>query len=209
MGSSVAAAVDVSAWDITIDATSGTTAAATLPDTGTTGELLLFGSTATDIVSVQLNGSTFAMQTGKRLIFETRLKVEGITTDTDVLFGLSEVSVLPLLGTGLPLDQDFIGFVKTGASANIAFITQTATAAKTTTAAASTFAADTYRVFRFEWDGVSKARAFVDGVKVAEHSANLPATTALIKPTLALQTPDAGAADYAFTTDYVYVAAQR
>lgn len=209
MGSTVAAAVDVSAWDITLDAVSGSTAAITLPDTGTSGELLLFGSTATDVLSCQLNGSTVAMAAGKKLIFETRLKVENVTTDTDELFGLCEVSVLPLLTTGLPLDADFVGFNKVGASADVDIITQTATAAATITTGVASFVADTYAIYRFEWDGISKVRFFVDGAKVGEHSTNLPTTTTLMKPTYALQTIDAGAADFDFTVDYSYLAVQR
>lgn len=204
-GMDTTAVPDIALWTKTLAAT-GT---ASTPETGSTGELLLFGTSAADIVSVQPNGGPFILAPGKRLIAEIRCKVQNITTDTDELFGLAPNSALPLLTTGLPLNSNFIGFVKTGATANIDAITQTATASKTTTSAVATFAADTYKIFRIEWDGVERVRFIVDGVLVATHNANIPASTALLKPTLALQTIDAGAADFNFTIDYFLCMAQR
>ena len=209
MGSTVGlvAGVDVTTWLSTVAGT----ATVTMTDLGTTGEMALFGTAATDIASVQPNGGPIVLAPGKRVKLEMRCKVTGITTDTDELWGFATRSVLPLLTTGLPLNGNFIGFVKTGATANIDAITQTATATKTTSSAVGTFAADTYKIFVVEWDGVSKIRYTIDGALVAVHTdpANIPAATTLLFPTFALQTIDAGAADYSFTFDYMLSMAQR
>lgn len=203
----LAAGIDVTDWLSDVAAT----ATVTMTDLGSTGEMALFGTSAADVVSVQPNGGPMILAPGKRLLFETRCKVTGITTDTDELWGMAIRSALPLGTTGLPHNFPFIGFVKTGATGSIDAITQTATATKTTTSAVGTFVADTYKTFRVEWDGIGKVRFWIDGALVAVHEnpTNIPAATSLLLPTFALQTIDAGAADFSFTIDYVHNAAQR
>lgn len=206
VGSSLTTAADTGKWFVT---TTGTDDTVTLAEVSDVGELLLFGTAADNVSSAQPNGTCASLATGKRLIFEARVKVENVNTDTDQLFGLSTPSVLPLLTTGLPLNESFVGFNKVGASADVDIVTQTVTASSTITTGVGTFAAATYTILRFEWDGISKVRFFQDGAKVGEHTTNLPLATTMLVPVVAHQTIDAGAADFDTSIDYVYMAHER
>ena len=164
------------------------------------GALLLTNTAAdNDIVQLQSAEEWTKLSAGKRLWFETKLKVSD-ATQSDIFVGLATTDTTIIAGT-----TDSVGFRKADGSAAVEALTEDNTS-ETTTASVATLANSTYVTLGFYWDGVSKVRFYVDRSLVATHTSNIEQTNKLAL-TLTLQNGEAVAKT--MTIDYLYVAQER
>jgi hypothetical protein len=120
-----------------------------------------------DGINFQLKGESFGFAAAqKATYFGIRLKVSDVT-QSDLLVGLC-ITDTTLLG-GM---TDGVYFRKADASAAVEFVTEK-DSSETATAAVLTAVADTYYILEFYFDGTS-IEAFVDGVRVAQHTLTIP-----------------------------------
>jgi hypothetical protein len=164
------------------------------------GGALLITNTATDddIVQLQSAEQAWKLGAGKKLWFETKLKVSD-ATQSDVFVGLATTDTSIIAGT-----TDSVGFRKADGAAALVSITEDNTTE--TTNSAATMVADTFVTLGFYWDGVSKVRFYVNRALTATHTANIEQTNALAL-TFTLQNGEAAAKT--MTIDYFYIAAER
>jgi hypothetical protein len=129
---------------------------------------LLFTTDAAedDGINFQLTGEAFGASTSQTaLYFGCRLKA-GEATQNDWLVGLC-ITDTTLLG-GM---TDGIYFEKLDGGTGISFTTEK-NSTETQTDNCATFAADTYVVLEFYFDGTS-VEAFINGASVAQHTTNI------------------------------------
>jgi hypothetical protein len=163
------------------------------------GELTITTNDAdNDASSAQTANEFVALETGKRLWFEARWKIEK-AADSDVLVGLS-------INDTTPLDASKrINFKLTEGSAALAFETDNDTV-ETVVPAIATLADNTYVKTGFLWDGSSKLEVYIDRDKVAEITTGIP-TAENLAINLRVQTGEA--APRTLTVDYIMVAKER
>jgi hypothetical protein len=164
------------------------------------GGALLVTNTAADddIVQLQSAEEWLKLSAGKRLWFETRLKISD-ATQSDLFVGLATTDTTIIAGT-----TDSCGFRKSDGAATLVSITEDATVETTNTAA--TLVSATYVKLGFYWDGVSTVKFFVNRALTASHTANIEQTNKLAL-TFTLQNGEGVAKT--LTIDYVYVAMER
>ncbi len=152
-----------------------------------------------DALELQLNGESFALNSGKNLNFECRFAITDMS-ETDWFVGLA-ITDTDVLGAV----TDSIGFRcpdGTGDIDTVAEMDSTETAADSGVDLVDA----TYVVVRVEIKGTSRARFYVDGVEVADVTTNLPTDEALT-PTLCVRND--GAVAQTMTVDYVRVWGDR
>lgn len=148
-----------------------------------------------DGVTLQRLGEAFGFAAAQRATyFGCRLKA-GEATQNDWLVGLCITDTTPLGGM-----TDGVYFEKLDAGTGVSFVTEK-DSTETQTDSLATFAADTFVVLEFYWDGTS-IEAFIDGVSVARHTANIP-DNELLTPTIQLLA--GSAAINTMTVDWVRV----
>jgi hypothetical protein len=194
-----------------------------ISDAGPNGILTMTtGATENDSNEMQLNGESFKLATGKRLIFEVRAKFEDVSL-SNWFIGLAETEVNVIDGV-----TDYIGFYSNidanaqyGVAKNGSAAVQGSKTAASTTQDGETngdtgvaLVDDTFNVFRFECNGL-KAKFFVDGAYIATlnaiedssgNSQDFPDDIS-VTPTLAIQNDSAAAEK--MEVDYILVAADR
>lgn len=165
------------------------------------GGLLLITNTAADndLVSLQKKGESFLFESGKRLFFEARFKVND-ATESDVVIGLQITDTTPLDVT------DGVFFIKADGAATVNLLVEKNNTA-TTTSSVATMADDTFITLGFYYDGSTQIQYSVNGTVLGTSvTTNLPNDEALTV-TMALQ--NGAAAAKTMTVDYVFVAKER
>jgi hypothetical protein len=131
-----------------------------------------------DGVQMQLTGESFEFSSDQRATyFGVRMR-SGEATQSDFVIGLC-ITDTTLIG-GM---TDGVYFRKADGSTSVSFVTEK-DSTETETTGVLTFAADTDYLLEFYFDGTS-IEAFVDGVSVASHTANIP-NDELLTPSVAL-----------------------
>jgi hypothetical protein len=205
------AAADTADWLVTRTGASDGTI--TMVDGGSAGAVeVTTGTSDDDSMECQVNGEAFKIASGKSLIWEMRFKIEDVTL-TDWVVGLSASDTAIIDGT-----PDYIGFGNTDNAASIRAIngknevtgvcagSSAASTASNVTDTSSDLVADTYVVLRFEVEGTSKVRFYVDGSLKATHTTNLPDDVGLT-PTFCIQAGSAAAEK--LTIDYILAMQDR
>lgn len=180
-------------WTVTLVEGGAGETTITHPD-GAAGEILITTDAAeNDGANLQMTGEAFGLFTSARQgYFGIRLK-SGEATQSDFLVGLC-ITDTDLLG-GV---SDGIYFRKVDGSTSVAAVTEK-NSTETETAAVLTFAADTYYVLEFYFDGTS-VYFYVDGTLVATHTANI-CDDELLTPSIHFLTGNAAAET--MTVDWV------
>ena len=186
-------------WTITTTEAGGGDATEALGADALNGTLVITNDAADDdLDSLQLNEEVWALAAGKRLWFETRVKIADADTE-DGFIGLCITDTTPLVAT------DRVGFDVVTTNASIRALTEK-DSTETNTDTTKDFADDTFVKLGFYWDGVSRVRFYVDRTLVATHTANVPDNENLAV-TVHHQNGDA-VAD-AMTIDYILVVMER
>tara|TARA_Y100000114_G_C11751700_1_gene324657 strand:+ start:1375 stop:2067 length:693 start_codon:yes stop_codon:yes gene_type:complete len=152
-----------------------------------------------DSVELQLNGESFKAEAEKSLIFEARIKGADVS-EFDWFVGLSITDTTVLAGV-----SDRIGFTSPDATGDIDAVTEK-DSTETLTDTTKDLADNTFVILRFEVEGTSKVRFYVDSALVATHTTNIPDDEALT-PTLCIRND--GAAANTLTVDYVLAIQER
>ena len=177
VGPAGASAADALAgWTVTL--VEGGASETTVASTDFSGGALLITADAAenDGANLQRIGEAFSLTTSQRLTyFGVRLKTSE-ATQSDVLAGLC-ITDTDLLGAM----TDGVYFRKVDGSTSVAFVTEK-DSTETSTTGVLTLAANTLYTLEFYWDGTS-VEAFVNGVSVARHTANVP-NDELLTPSL-------------------------
>lgn len=163
-------------------------------------------ATSGERITFQLNGTMFPMVLGRRLLFETRLKVSATTADA--FFGLG---VANATDPHASRPAGFVAFTLTG-DADLEVATGNASTATASTDTGTDIVADTFMVLTIEWDGQKNVKFMKDGVVVYTVSVSasglgstLP-TDLTMAPILCIESN--GAAE-ALTVDYLLVVCDR
>jgi hypothetical protein len=183
------------------------TGAATEALTAGDGGLILLTNSAgdDDVCSLQSLVANFAMASGKKAWFKSRLKVSD-ATQIDFMVGLVIVDTSPFASA----PTDGIYFRKDDGDTNLDFsVRKDATTGNNEATAIATVVADTYMELAWYYDGVSKVFYAVDGVvkgSLDASSTYLP-DAANLAVTIALQNGEAVAKT--MTVDYVFASKAR
>lgn len=151
-----------------------------------------------DQMTVQLNGESFLLARGRRLMYETRLRFDLMTENA--LWGMSVNTTDPL--TTAP--SDYIAF-NIMADGDLLFVSDAASAGTTATDTGVNLTAATFATFAFVWDGIDTIRAYVNGVKVYSTTTTIP-VGAYLSPFYTVQ---AVANALTATVDWIYIANER
>ena len=203
------AAADTADWLVTrVGASDGTIA---MVDGGTNGAVAVTtGSTDDDSMDAQINGEAFKIASGKSLVWEMRFKIEDVTlTDWFVGMAATDTTIIDATPAYIGLgNTDNAASVRAvnGKNVSAAVAGSSAPSNGTLTDTGSDLVADTYVVVRFEVEGTSKVRFYVDGSLKATHTTNLPDDVGLT-PTFAIQAAS-GAAEK-ITIDYILAMQDR
>ena len=183
-------------WTVT-ETQAGATQALT---DGDGGLLLLTNSAAdNDLNALQKVGESFRFESGKKLFFESRFKVND-ATQSDVVMGLQ-------ITDATPLDvSDGVFFIKPDDAATVNFLVEKNNTA-TTASAIATMADDTFIRLGFFYDGIDAVFYYVNGVLAGKS-----ATTNLVDDedlTVSFAIQNGAAAAKTMTVDYIFVAKER
>lgn len=129
-----------------------------------------------DGVTLQRTGEAFGFAAAQRATyFGCRFKASE-ATQSDWLVGLCITDTTPLGGM-----TDGVYFEKLDGGTGVSFTTEK-DSTETQSDSLATFAADTFVLVEFHWDGTS-IEAFINGTSVARHTANIP-DDELLTPTI-------------------------
>jgi len=186
-------------WTVTtVEAGAGSATEALTAD-DRNGSLLLTNDDAdNDSDSLQLKADIFGLAKGKRLWYETKIKVSD-ASQVDMFIGLNITDTTPLATT------DRVGFQITDESTAIEFLTEknsTETKEPTEVNAAD----DTYVTLGFSWDGSNKLDYFVNREKKGSITTNVPDDEDLAI-TMHIQNGEAVAKT--MSIDYIFCAQER
>lgn len=170
-----------------------------------------------DAVSCQVNGSSFQIQSGKKLWFETRFLIEDVS-ETEVFIGLAKDGVTDAYGTAGAGQNDHVGF-KLDGDGNLDYtVDQNGTQVTADTGVdfvdgsiATITTTNVVHKCGFYWDGVDTIEFYVDDVKIARLTDN--GSTIIfpddepVSPVFTILTQ--GTTDEAIFIDYIYVAQER
>ncbi len=191
-----ASADNPAAWTVTLVEGGAGESTVALVDGSDSGELLLTTDNAdNDGISMQLKGEAFKLAGNLPLYFGIRFKCNEATQD-DFLVGLAITDT-----TLLTAVSDGVYFRKVDASTSVAFVVEQDNG-ETETAGVLTFAANTYYVMEFVYDG-SYIYAYIDGVlvaSVAASNANMP-NDEYLTPSVEFLTGEAGI--HTMTIDWI------
>lgn len=195
------ASQDYAAADWTITTTEAGAGAATeaLTANDLGGSLLITNDDAdNDLDSLQQNEETWKMASGKRLWYETRIKVAD-ADDVDLFVGLGITDTTPLD------TADRVGFQIDDADASILCKSEK-NSTETSTDSGQDAADATYVQLGIYWDGLSSVEFYVDRSKVATHTTNNPDDVNLA---ITMHVQNGSAAANTLTVDYIYVTQER
>lgn len=163
------------------------------------GALVLTNDDAdNDLDALQATEENYRLTSGKKLWFETRVKVSD-ADEEDLFIGLAITDTTVLDAT------DKVGFRIEDGSASI--LCETTKNSATTQTDSQVDAADaTYVKLGFYWDGSSKTRFYVNRELVATHTTNNPDDENLC---LTVHHQNGAAAAKVCTIDYFYVCQER
>lgn len=177
VGGKFSTLADAGEWLATVTQAGAGNASITIADDDPGGWLTILNDAAdNDMVEAQLNGESFKAQAGKKIIFETEIKITDVS-ETDFLIGLGITDTTPLAGW-----SDYFCFHCADSSGNISCATGknatggavgSETSGSTTTDTGKDLADATAVKLRIEITGVSKVQYFVDGVLCATHTTNI------------------------------------
>lgn len=181
-------------------------------DTGATivgaddrGGVIQVAATATtdnDGASLQAPDESFQLSAGKKLWFESRLKVY-TPSQCDVFVGLCETfSVNP---EACLTSSNRVGFQITDGDASLLMKTE-ASAVETSTDSGSDASSEVYVKLGFYWDGSETVYFFVDRSYVGKHTTNVPSSYLL--PAAMLLSGDA-VNPHLLTIDYIMACMER
>lgn len=162
----VAASDAITGWTITlVEAGAGETTVARTDGSG--GQLLLTtDANEDDGVNLQKTGESFKFHASNKVYFGCRFK-SGEATQSDILIGLC-ITDTTLLG-GM---TDGVYFEKLDGGTGVSFVTEK-DSTETQTDSLATFAADTWTLVEFYFNGTS-VYASINGTLVATHTTNIP-----------------------------------
>lgn len=172
-------------WTTTLVEAGAGESTVTLSDASGGVLLLTTDAAENDGINLQKLGEAFSFSTSQSAVyFGIRLKASEATqsdfcvglciTDTDLLGGMT----------------DGVYFEKVDGATGISFTTEK-DSTETQTDNCATFAADTYVLLEFYYDGAS-VEAFIDGTSVASHTTNIP-DDELLTPSIQFLAGSAGA----------------
>lgn len=154
-------------WTSTLVEAGASESTITLADASGGAMVITTDANEDDGVNFQLKGESFGFSSSqKATYFGIRMKASE-ATQSDFLVGLC-ITDTDLLGAM----TDGVYFRKADGSTATEFVTEK-DSSETATAAVHTFAADTYVIYEFYFDG-SSVEAFVDGARVAQHTLTIP-----------------------------------
>lgn len=163
------------------------------------GALLLTNDAADNDLDALQSAEEFASLTaGKRLWFETKLKVLN-PAQLDLFVGLAITDTTVLDAT------DKVGFLVADGSAVMSAVA-TKDSTTTTVASIATIAVSTYVTLGFYWDGVNKVKFFVNRALVGSATTNVPDDENLA---LTIHLQNGEAVINTATVDYFYVCQER
>lgn len=192
---------DYAATDWTITTTEGGTGSASeaLAADELNGALLLTNDDAdNDLDSLQHNEEVWKLESGKRLWFAARVKINDVD-QVDDFIGLAITDTTPLDTT------DRIGFQWTDEDASIDVLSEKDSTETLTDSGVDAVDA-TYVDLRFYWDGAGKVEFFIDDEHVASHTSNIPNDENLC---ITLHHQNGEAAAQTLHVDYLYVCKER
>ena len=156
-----------------------------------------------DSYAVEQKNETYQLESGKRLWYETRLKIDD-ATESDLFAGLT-ITQSTANPTG---STDRIGFRLDDGDANIDVISRK-DSTSTKEDSGKDASDDTYVTLGFYWDGKNKAEFYVDRDKVATHNTsddNIPDDEQL---GLGLEVLTGDANARTVTVDYIHCTKER
>lgn len=164
------------------------------------GVLLVTNAAGDDDASFQQKvGESFLFETGKKLWFEARLKVNN-AVETDVVMGLQITDTTPLDVS------DGVFFIKPDGDTTINFLVEKDNTA-TTTSDVGDMVNNTYIRLGFFYNGVDAIDIFVDGVQVdSSVTTNLPDDEEL---TISFGIQNGEASAQTLSVDYILAAKER
>lgn len=192
----VAGDYNASDWVVT-ETDSGATEAIAADELN--GALLITNTAADDdIAQLQSAEEFIKLSVGKKVWFESKLKVSDVT-QSDFFIGFATTDTTIIAGT-----TDSCGFRKSDGAATLVSITEDNTSE--TTNSVATLSNATYVTLGFYWDGISRVYFFVNRALAATHSTNIEQTNKLAL-TITLQNGEAVAKT--MTIDYLYLVQER
>lgn len=157
-----------------------------------------------DALEMQKNGEAFLITPNKDIIFMIRVRVADIS-ETDWEFGLCNTDTTILAG-----HNDGIYFRCPDSTGDIDCVTEDDTNETVTDSGEDLVDAE-FRVLGFELkyrdDLTGRVSFYVDGERVAQHTANIPDNGVYLTPTMSVRN-DGGVAQ-SFTADYIYAGQAR
>lgn len=172
------------------------------------GILVLDSASATQGqgIQIQLASSPFTLAAGKKLWFETRLKLTDTVGGAQFFAGLSVIDT-SIIASNVISSTEYLGWYGVGTAALECQANSGGTAVNGTT---QTIVEDTYINLGFKVDGVTSYQPYVNGVALGDEidltgTDNLP--TGALAPSFVCQTN--GTVDPIVSLDWVRVLAQR
>lgn len=168
--------------------------------------LVTTGGSAGDFASCQLNGTSFAVNADKDIVFEARVKFDD-GNDTQWFIGLASADVTgTTLGPILDGTNDSIGFRQPGATdVDIDYVVEDDTT-ETTADTGVDIVDDTFLVLTFIVTSTTNVRFLIDGNFIADVTTNLPDAGAALTPTFEVSGPTANST---IEIDYIYCSQVR
>lgn len=205
-GADFASTADVAPWLFTL---TNSASPALVDDVN--GGVIRLGVTGTnnDKVNLQMNGSGFTTQTGKRLLFETRVRTSAIA-GTVMMAGLAvkNSTTLATNTTFATTPTDFVGFKVSATSGALICVCKGASTESTATPSNSAaLANDTWTRLAFEIVSTDRVNYFVDGVKVASLTSTIPLTSVGLTP--GIEGKAQASTAFNLDIDYVKVVTER
>lgn len=186
-------------WVITTTEAGAGSATEALAADEACGALLITNDDAdNDVDSLQMTEETWRLSSGKKLWYETRVKVSD-GDDVDMFVGLAITDTTPRDAS------DRIGFSLADGSADIKLECAKDSTGSATSSGVSMGDA-TYVVLGFRWDGESKVEFAINRAVVGTIRANIPDDENLC---VTLNIQNGAAAADTLTVDYIYVAQER
>lgn len=153
---------------------------------------------AGDRMSLQLNGEPFYVTKGRKCFLETRVQLDGVTSD--FLVGLSVATTDPI--ETAPSDYIAMGQI---ADADFVTVADTGSAGTSLADSGSDLTAATWHVMAFEYHGDGTVTFYLDGSKVARTTTTVP-DGVYMSPFICAQS---NGAELAVTWDYILVVNER
>lgn len=186
-------------WVITTTEVGAGSATEALAADERSGALLLTNAAGdNDLDSLQHTEETWSLSAGKRLWFETRVKINDVD-QVDNFLGLCITDTTPLDAT------DRVGFLLVDGSPSINVLCEKNTT-ETLVDTGEDAADDTYVTLGLAWDGKNKVEAFVNRQLKATITTNIPDDENLC---VTLHHQNGEATAQTMHVDYVYVCQER